>query len=281
MQVAITPRRSDRVRRGRARRALRRDDRRAHSTFLRAWRRRCSATTRSRSRRSSARGRAARRDGRQMRGRRGAARPARQDLRAAAVPHPRARSARRRRRYTISIDTVEGTAGRGRRGVGYHALKIKVGGADDLERVRAVRREAPDALIRVDANEAWTVQSTAELMPELRLAGRRADRAAAPAADRDGLRQLHAAGLPDPDRRGRELPHPAPTLPPAAGHADGVNIKLTKSGGIREAVRMIHAARALDLLVMLGCMNESVARDRAAPPRSLRWWTLSTSTATC
>ena len=44
---------------------------------------------------------------------------------------------------------------------------------------------------------------------------------------------------------------------PAAGAADGINIKLTKSGGIREAVRIAHAGRALGLGLMLGCMNES------------------------
>jgi len=43
----------------------------------------------------------------------------------------------------------------------------------------------------------------------------------------------------------------------AAGIADGINIKLAKSGGIREGLRMIHAARALDLQVMIGCMIES------------------------
>ena len=69
--------------------------------------------------------------------------------------------------YTISIDTLEGTADRARRAAGYHALKIKVGGPGDLERVRAVRREAPNSLIRVDANEAWTVEFTREVCPEL------------------------------------------------------------------------------------------------------------------
>ncbi len=54
--------------------------------------------------------------------------------------------------YTISIDTLEGTADRARRAAGFHALKIKVGGPGDLDRVRIVREQAPDALIRVDAN---------------------------------------------------------------------------------------------------------------------------------
>jgi L-alanine-DL-glutamate epimerase-like enolase superfamily enzyme len=44
---------------------------------------------------------------------------------------------------------------------------------------------------------------------------------------------------------------------PAAEYADGIVVKLAKSGGVREAVRMIHAARALGLRVMLGCMVES------------------------
>src|SRR6185312_3420463 len=64
--------------------------------------------------------------------------------------------------YTISIDSIEGTARRAAAASAYHALKIKVGGPGDLERVRTVRAEAPDSLIRVDANEAWSVHSTIE-----------------------------------------------------------------------------------------------------------------------
>jgi L-alanine-DL-glutamate epimerase-like enolase superfamily enzyme len=72
----------------------------------------------------------------------------------------------------------------------------------------------------------------------------------------DGYRELHAAGLPVPIVLDESC-HTLPDVGRAGGLADGVNIKLTKSGGIREAHRMIHAARALDLKVMLGCMNES------------------------
>ncbi len=158
--------------------------------------------------------------------------------------------------YTISIDTVEGTADRTRRAAGYHALKIKVGGPDDLERVRAVRREAPDALIRVDANEAWTVDSTKRLVPELVTLGVELIEQPLPAAEIGGYAALHQAGLAIPIVQDENC-HTLPDVAAAAGHADGVNIKLTKSGGIREALRMIHAARALGLRVMLGCMNES------------------------
>jgi L-alanine-DL-glutamate epimerase-like enolase superfamily enzyme len=158
--------------------------------------------------------------------------------------------------YTISIDTLEGTADRARRAAGYHALKIKVGGPGDLERVRAVRREAPSSLIRVDANEAWSVEFTREVCPELVSLDVELIEQPLHADDSDGYRELHAAGLPIPIVLDESC-HTLPDVGRAAGLADGVNIKLTKSGGIREAHRMIHAARSLGLRVMLGCMNES------------------------
>lgn len=158
--------------------------------------------------------------------------------------------------YTISIDTLEGTADRAARAASYKALKIKVGGPGDLERVRIVRDAAPLALIRVDANEAWTVESTRELVPELVSLGVELVEQPLPAADRDGYAELHADGLPIPIVVDESC-HTLADVAPAGQLADGINIKLTKSGGIREALRMIHAARALDLRVMLGCMNES------------------------
>ena len=158
--------------------------------------------------------------------------------------------------YTISIDTLEGTADRARRAAGYHALKIKVGGPGDLERVRAVRREAPGSLIRVDANEAWTVEFTREVCPELVSLDVELIEQPLHADNADGYRELHAAALPIPIVLDESC-HTLPDVGRAAGLADGVNIKLTKSGGIREAHRMIHAARSLGLRVMLGCMNES------------------------
>ncbi|HYP47820.1 MAG TPA: enolase C-terminal domain-like protein, partial [Thermoleophilaceae bacterium] len=68
--------------------------------------------------------------------------------------------------YTIGIDTLAGTRDRARRATGYRALKVKVGGQEDLARLEAVREESPVPL-RVDANEAWTLESARELMPAL------------------------------------------------------------------------------------------------------------------
>jgi len=119
-----------------------------------------------------------------------------------------------------------------------------------------VRDAAPLALIRVDANEAWTVESTRELAPELVSLGVELVEQPLPAADRDGYAELHADGLPIPIVVDESC-HTLADVAPAGQLADGINIKLTKSGGIREALRMIHAARALGLKVMIGCMNES------------------------
>jgi len=158
--------------------------------------------------------------------------------------------------FTIGIDTIEGTRDRVRRAREFRALKVKVGGAEDLERLDAVRDEAPDATIRVDANEGWTLDAARDLMPELIRLGVEFVEQPFPAADTDSfnaLKDLHPRLPVIVDEGCQNLAD----VGPAAAYADGINVKLAKSGGVREAVRMIHAARALGLHVMLGCMVES------------------------
>jgi L-Ala-D/L-Glu epimerase / N-acetyl-D-glutamate racemase len=157
--------------------------------------------------------------------------------------------------YTIGIDTVEGTADRTRRAHGYEVLKVKVGGPDDVARLHAVR-DNTSARIRIDGNEGWTLETAAELMPVLVELGVEFVEQPFPAADIDSFRALREITPRIPvivDEGCRDLLD----VPRVAAYADGVNIKLAKCGGIREAVRMIHAARALGLQVMLGCMIES------------------------
>ena len=157
--------------------------------------------------------------------------------------------------YTIGIDSVEGTRDRAHRARDFRALKVKVGGAEDLERLEAVRAVS-DAALRVDANEGWTLESARQLMPELVRLEVEFVEQPFPAADRDSflaLRELHPRLPVIVDEGCQKLSDVAP----AAAYADGINVKLAKSGGVREAVRMIHAARALGLRVMLGCMVES------------------------
>ena len=157
--------------------------------------------------------------------------------------------------YTIGIDSIPGTVDRTRRAAGYRFLKVKVGGAQDLARLEAVRDNS-DAVIRIDGNEGWTLETARELMPRLIELGVEFVEQPFPVADIDSylaLRELEPRIPVIIDEGCRDLADVAPV----AGYADGINIKLAKTGGIREALRMVHAARALGLQVMLGCMIES------------------------
>ena len=135
---------------------------------------------------------------------------------------------------------------------GFRRLKLKLGGRDglDLERVRAVR-EVTDLPMQADVNEYWTLDEALELLPQMQL-------------------EYCEQPLPAGDSGGPELKRRSPVpiyvdedcltvadIARCAERAHGVTLKLAKSGGIREAVRMAHAARALGLEVMLGCMVES------------------------
>jgi L-alanine-DL-glutamate epimerase-like enolase superfamily enzyme len=137
----------------------------------------------------------------------------------------------------------------------FRRLKLKLGGRDglDVERVRAVRG-ATQLPLQVDVNEYWELDEALASVQELAALGV------------EYVEQPLAAGDPGGARLKRESPlpiyvdedvHMLDTVAACAERAHGINIKLAKSGGIREAVRMAHAARALGLGVMLGCMIES------------------------
>jgi L-alanine-DL-glutamate epimerase-like enolase superfamily enzyme len=137
-------------------------------------------------------------------------------------------------------------------GRGFRRLKLKLGGADglDLERVRAVARAA-DLPLQADVNEGWSLDEALELLPQLPL---EYCEQPLPAGDPDGPEVKRRSPMPiyvDEDC------HTLADVAACAERAHGVNVKLAKSGGIREAVRMAHAARALGLGLMLGCMVES------------------------
>jgi L-alanine-DL-glutamate epimerase-like enolase superfamily enzyme len=157
--------------------------------------------------------------------------------------------------YTIGIDTVEGTLDRVRRASAFRALKIKVGGADDVARLYAVRTLS-DAPLRVDANEGWTLEVARELLPTLLELDVELVEQPFPAADLESFRALRELESRPPIVVDEGC-HDLSDVARVAEYADAINIKLAKSGGLREAVRMAHAARALGLGVMVGCMIES------------------------
>jgi L-alanine-DL-glutamate epimerase-like enolase superfamily enzyme len=115
-----------------------------------------------------------------------------------------------------------------------------------------------DLPLRVDANEGWTLETARELLPLLERLGVELVEQPFAAEDLDaftGLRRLESS-IPVVIDEGC---HTLADVAAVARYADGINIKLAKSGGLREALRMVHAARALGLRVMLGCMVESSA----------------------
>ena len=158
--------------------------------------------------------------------------------------------------YTLGMADPDEMARKAERAPeGFRRLKLKLGGGDglDVERVRAVRAvvECP---LQVDANEGWTVEEALETIPELESLGVEYCEQPLPAGAHGGAQLKEKSTLPiyvDEDC------HTLSSVATCAEIAHGINIKLAKAGGIREAVRMAHAARALGLGVMLGCMIES------------------------
>jgi L-Ala-D/L-Glu epimerase len=137
----------------------------------------------------------------------------------------------------------------------FKRLKLKLGAGDgrDVERVRAVR-EVSDVPLQVDVNEAWSLDEALVALPQLAELGVQYCEQPLRAGDAGGPELKRRSPLPiyvDEDC------HTLDDVAACAERAHGLTVKLAKSGGIREAVRMAHAGRALGLGLMLGCMNES------------------------
>ncbi|MEF8831327.1 MAG: dipeptide epimerase, partial [Halobacteriales archaeon] len=161
--------------------------------------------------------------------------------------------------YTIGIDDPERMAEKTEiaRERGYDLLKVKLGTDRDLEMLDAVRTAHPDATIRVDANEAWTPREAVRKIERLTDYGVEFVEQPVPAEIPEGLRFVHErSALPI---AADESLITLDDVPQVADRVDVANLKLMKTGGLREAKRIIHAARAQGLEVMLGCMSESNA----------------------
>jgi L-alanine-DL-glutamate epimerase-like enolase superfamily enzyme len=157
--------------------------------------------------------------------------------------------------FTIGIDTVEGTADKVRRAQDYRVLKVKVGGASDLERLEAVRAGFAGP-IRIDGNEGWDIDIARAITPDLVRLGIEFVEQPFHREDVDAYRAYRELDQRLPvilDESAQE----ARDVPLCALLGDGVNIKLSKTGGIRGGFSLARAARAHGLAVMIGCMIES------------------------
>jgi len=166
--------------------------------------------------------------------------------RLAGVPEPRPVVTA----FTLSLAAPEAMGAAARANGELPLLKIKLGGEGDLERLAAVRAGAPKARLIADANEAWTPALLADYLPELVRLGVALLEQPLPAGKDAALAEVaHAVPV-----AADESCHASADVAALAGRYDVVNVKLDKTGGLSEALRLVRAAKERRLGVMVGCM---------------------------
>ena len=178
------------------------------------------------------------------------------ELAGLAEPHPEITA------FTLSLDTPENMQIAAAKHAFRPLLKIKLGTPDDMPRLEAVRAGAPDAKIIIDANEGWSAAVYAELAPHLVRLGVELVEQPLPAGDDDALIGMDRPVPVCAD----ESCHDRSSLPKLNGKYDVVNIKLDKTGGLTEALKLRQEALALGYDVMVGCM---VGSSLAMAPATL------------
>ena len=158
--------------------------------------------------------------------------------------------------FTIAIaPDVATTKARVMEAKEYPILKVKLGSDRDEEIIRTVREAAPDKVIRVDANAAWTAKHALRMVPLLVELGVEFLEQPLPGHDLAGMRFVRErSALPI---IADESCVTSADIPKLDGVVDGINIKVAKCGGLREAIKMVAIARAHSMSVMTGCMIET------------------------
>ncbi|MCP4245948.1 MAG: dipeptide epimerase [bacterium] len=166
---------------------------------------------------------------------------------------------------TIGIDSPQRVQQKVAEAAAFGILKIKVGTDDDAAVLDLIRKAAPDKRIRVDANCAWDVDQAEQCIPALSPYDLEFVEQPLPPGRYDDLRRLRSSLPPGspPIIADEDCERPA-DVARLVGAVDGINIKLSKCGGLVEALRMIREARASGLALMLGCMVETTLGVAAA-----------------
>ena len=171
--------------------------------------------------------------------------------------------------YTLSLGTPEAMAAAARAAADKPLLKLKLGGAGDADRVRAVRAARPDARLVADANEAWRPEDLAPLLAVARDCGVECVEQPLPAGQ-DAVLSLRPPGVAI---CADESLHTLADLDRIAGLYDAVNVKLDKAGGLTAALGLARAAKARGLGLMVGCMlSTSLAMAPATLLAGLADW---------
>lgn len=153
--------------------------------------------------------------------------------------------------FTISLDAPEKMAAAGKANAKLPILKLKLGGDDlDRSRVKAVREVAPDARLLIDANESWSPQHYQKIVPALK---------------RLGVELIEQPFPANADEILETLDHPVPVcadeschttadLPRLTNRYEAINVKLDKTGGLTEALRLCERATLGGFKQLIGCM---------------------------
>ena len=161
--------------------------------------------------------------------------------------------------YTIGIDSIDKMVSKLKEKP-WPIYKIKVGTADDISIVKTLR-ENTNAILRVDANAGWDIETAMKLIPLLKELDVEFVEQPLAKDNWEGMKLLFKeSALP---LFADEACVAEQDVEKCSNHFHGINIKLTKCSGITPALRMIKKARELDLKVMLGCMNESTIGSAA------------------
>jgi L-alanine-DL-glutamate epimerase-like enolase superfamily enzyme len=164
--------------------------------------------------------------------------------------------------FTISLGTPEAMAAATAKAAHRPLLKIKLGGEGDGDRIAAVRKEAPESELIVDANETWTPADLEQNLAACEAVGVTLIEQPLPAGQDELLARIRRPVAVCAD----ESAHDRASLDGLRERYDAVNIKLDKAGGLTEALAMADAARALGFEIMVGCM---VATSLAMAPAML------------
>jgi L-alanine-DL-glutamate epimerase-like enolase superfamily enzyme len=152
--------------------------------------------------------------------------------------------------FTISLGSPETMAAATSKAAHLPLLKIKLGGDGDAERIAAVRKEAPESELIVDANEAWTSANLEQNLAACAAAGVILVEQPLPAGQDEALARIRRPVAVCAD----ESVHDRASLQALRERYDAVNIKLDKAGGLSEALALADAAQALGFEIMVGCM---------------------------
>src|SRR5437763_7263846 len=153
--------------------------------------------------------------------------------------------------FTISLDTPEKMAAAAAVAAGLPILKLKLQGDDlDLARVKGVRESAPAARLLLDANESWSPEHYRKIVPEIHELGAELIEQPFPANADEVLETLDHPIPVCAD----ESCHTTADLSRLTNRYEMINVKLDKTGGLTEALRLTERARQSGFKLLIGCM---------------------------